>query len=69
MNQPGDFDQAAAIYGLCRSCGETVWVLIDCLVGALAIRADLPVLHCDTDFDVLARHTPLRVERVPLTVD
>lgn len=61
--QPGDYDQAAAIYGLCRSRGETVRVLIDCLIGALAIRADLPVLHCDTDFDVLARHTPLRVER------
>lgn len=67
--QPGDYDQAAAIYGLCRSRGETVRVLIDCLIGALAIRADLPVLHCDADFDTLARHTSLRVERIPLTLE
>ena len=41
---------------------ETVRVLMDCLIGALAIRADLPVLHADADFDALARHTPLRVD-------
>ncbi len=67
--QPGDYDQAAALYGLCRSRGETVRVLIDCLIGALAIRADLPVLHCDAGIDALARHTHLRVERNPLTLD
>ena len=60
--EPGDFDQAAALYRRCRSRGETVRVLIDCLIGALAIRTDLSVLHCDADFDVLARHTPLRVD-------
>ena len=60
--QPGDFDRAAALYRLCRRRGETVRVLMDCLIGALAIRADLPVLHWGTDFDVLARHTPLRVD-------
>ena len=59
--QPIDFDQAAALYRQCRRRGETVRVLMDCLIGALAIRADLPVLHCDGDFDALARHTPLRV--------
>ncbi len=58
----GDFDQAAALYRQCRHRGETVRVLMDCLIGALAIRADLPVLHWDADFDVLARHTPLRVD-------
>jgi predicted nucleic acid-binding protein len=60
--QPGDFDQAAALYRQCRGRGETVRVLMDCLIGALAIRADLPVLHCDADFDALARHTLLRVD-------
>ena len=60
--QPGDFDQAAALYRQCRSQGETVRALIDCLIAALAIRADLPVLHSDADFDALARHTPLRVD-------
>ncbi len=33
----------------------------DCLIAAVAIRNDVPVLHHDTDFDVLARYTPLRV--------
>ena len=60
--QPGDFDQAAALYRHCRRRGATVRVLMDCLIGALAIRTDLPVLHCDADFDALARHTPLRVD-------
>ena len=59
---PGDFDQAAALYRHCRRRGETVRVLMDCLIGALAIRADLPVLHADADFDALARHTALRVD-------
>jgi predicted nucleic acid-binding protein len=35
--------------------------LIDCLIAATAIAADVPVLHADEDFDVLARHTPLRL--------
>ena len=60
--EPGDFDQAAALYRRCRGRGATVRTLIDCLIGALAIRADVPVLHCDADFDLLARHTPLRVD-------
>lgn len=60
--QPGDFDRAASLYRQCRGRGETVRVLMDCLIGALAIRAELPVLHCDADFDALARHTPLRVD-------
>ena len=60
--EPGDFDQAAALYLRCRRRGATVRTLVDCLIGALAIRADLPVLHCDADFDALARHTPLRVD-------
>ena len=53
--QPGDFDRAAVLYWQCRRRGETVRVLMDCPIGALAVRADLPVLHRDGDFDALAR--------------
>ena len=60
--RPDDFDQAAALYRQCRRRGETVRVLMDCLIAAVAIRADLPLLHCDADFDALARHTPLRLD-------
>jgi predicted nucleic acid-binding protein len=57
----GDYDDAAALYRACRRGGETPRRLIDCLIAAVAIRAGVPVLHADADFDVLARHTPLRV--------
>lgn len=58
---PGDYEDAAALYRTCRRRGETVRKLIDCLIGAIAIRADLPVLQADSDFEVLARHTSLRL--------
>ena len=59
---PIDYDGAAALYRTCRREGETVRKLIDCLIGAVAIRADVSILHADADFDVLARHTNLRIE-------
>ncbi len=58
---PEDYDHAAALYRICRRNGETVRKLIDCLIAAVAIRSQAPVLHADTDFATLARHTPLDV--------
>jgi hypothetical protein len=60
---PMDYDAAAGFYRACRRRGETVRKLIDCLIAAVAIRAGATVLHADTDFDVLARHTALSIER------
>lgn len=60
--EPVDYEEAAVLYRRCRSEGETVRRLIDCLIGAVAIRAGAAVLHRDSDFDVLARHTPLRID-------
>jgi predicted nucleic acid-binding protein len=62
--QPTDYEEAAALYRTCRRGGDTVRKLIDCLIAALAIRADMAVLHADADFEVLVRHTALRFERV-----
>jgi predicted nucleic acid-binding protein len=59
--EPTDYEDAAALYRTCRGGGETVRRLIDCLIAAVAIKAGVPVLHADADFEVLARHTPLRV--------
>ena len=56
-----DFEHAAELYRACRRNGETVRKMTDCLIAAVAIRNDAPVLHHDADFDVLARYTPLRV--------
>ena len=61
---PADYDEAAALYRVCRREGATVRKLIDCLIGSIAIRASAPVLHNDDDFEVLARHTGLRVDRL-----
>ena len=56
-----DYDEAAALYRLCRRRGETVRKLIDCLIAATAIRAGAPVLHADADFAALARRTALTI--------
>ncbi len=60
--EPVDFDTASGLYRICRSNGETVRKLFDCLIASVAVRASLPVLHADADFEVLARHTGLRVD-------
>ena len=62
--QTADYDDAAALYRHCRRRGETVRKLLDCLIAAVAIRAGIPVLHNDRDFDVLARHTDLQLDFV-----
>ena len=59
--EPADFEVAAALYRTCRQQGRTVRKLMDCLIAAVAIRADIPLLHLDTDFDTLVEHTALRV--------
>ena len=61
-----DYDDAAALYRRCRRQGETVRKLVDCLIAASAIRAGVPILHSDVDFEVLARHTELRVYQAEL---
>lgn len=55
-----DYEGAAGLYRTCRGRGETVRRLIDCLIGAVAMRHGTPVLHADADFEVLARHTGVR---------
>ena len=57
-----DFDTAAAVYRSCRSQGKTVRKLIDCLIAAVAIRANVPVLHMDQDFTAIAAATDLRID-------
>lgn len=59
--RPIDYGAGAALYRACRREGKTVRKLIDCLIGAVAVRHGLPVLHADKDFDVLEEHTPLEV--------
>lgn len=60
----GDFEEAALIYRFCRAAGETIRDLTDCLIAVPAIRAGASILHRDRDFDVIARHTDLRIHPV-----
>ena len=62
--EPVDYDAAAALYRTCRQRGHTVRKLIDCLIAAVAIRGDVPILHKDEDFDILAHYTALQVSAV-----
>ena len=59
-----DYDAAAALYRTCRQRGQTVRKLIVCLIGAVAIRGAVPILHRNADFDILAQHTALQVDAV-----
>lgn len=61
---PADYESAAALYRACRRQGETARKLIDCLIAAIAVREGVPIVHADADFDVLARHTALRLHAV-----
>lgn len=58
---PRDYEDAAEIARACRRAGETVRGLTDCLIASVAIRARLPLLHLDTDFEAIARHTQLQL--------
>jgi predicted nucleic acid-binding protein len=58
------FDAAAGLYRACRAAGETVRELTDCLVAVPTIDAEATLLQADRDFEVLARHTPLRLEPI-----
>ena len=62
---PAHYDHAAAVYRSCRRRGETIRKLLDCLIAAVAIQSGVPVLHDDSDFDAMARHSDLEI--VPLS--
>jgi predicted nucleic acid-binding protein len=63
LRELADYAAAAALYRACRRQGTTIRRLSDCLIAAVAIRANASVLHRDSDFDALARYTPLAVVR------
>lgn len=60
---PADYERGAELYRRCRQRCETPRKLVDCLIAAVAVRADCALLHNDSDFDVLARRTELRIDR------
>jgi len=58
------FEEAVDLYRSARRAGLTIRSGVDCVVAACALRHNLQVLHCDRDFDVLARVSPLDARNV-----
>ena len=59
--EPVDYDNAAAIYRVCRKLGVTIRAQIDCLIAAIAIRTNTKIIHHDSDFDAIAQITKLKI--------
>jgi len=53
------FEHAIDLYRQARRQGLTIRSGVDCLIAACALRHELPVLHRDRDFSVLAAISPL----------
>ncbi|HWM63615.1 MAG TPA: PIN domain nuclease [Solirubrobacterales bacterium] len=60
---PADFEDAAELFRTCRRGGEMPRQLTDCLIAVVAMRNEAELLCCDADFQVIARHAPLRLAR------
>lgn len=50
------YELAVELYLRCRRAGATIRALTDCVIGAVAVRDGVSILHDDRDFDALARH-------------
>jgi predicted nucleic acid-binding protein len=58
------FLAAADIYRSLRGRGITIRKSVDCMIAAVAIEYDLPLLHNDRDFDPIEAHCGLKVVKV-----
>jgi predicted nucleic acid-binding protein len=62
-----DFDAAAGIYRTCRRLGVTPRGLLDCMIAAVAVRHDVPLLAADVDLVRIADVTGLRLDSATVT--
>ena len=58
------YEAAAEIYRTGRKAGFTIRRPNDCLIAVVALKHDIPVLHADRDFDMIARFTSLQAQNV-----
>jgi predicted nucleic acid-binding protein len=52
---------AAQLYRTLRKKGITIRKPNDCLIAVYAVHFDLPLCHNDSDFDLIATHTDLKI--------
>jgi len=57
----GIAEKSAANYRLLRSKGVTVRKTIDVLIGTFCAENGHQIMHCDSDFDIMAKHIGLDV--------
>lgn len=53
-SDPDTYINAAKLYRQCRKKGKTV-TPSDCLIAAIAIENELPLVHNDADFEVITK--------------
>jgi predicted nucleic acid-binding protein len=63
-----DFESATELFHTARQRGVTVRGVTDCLIAAMAIRLQLPILHHDQDFARLAPVIDLQEARGSLAL-
>ena len=54
-------EKSASNYRLLRSKGVTVRKTIDVLIGTFCVEHGLPIIHHDSDFDLMAKHIGLDI--------
>jgi predicted nucleic acid-binding protein len=59
---PAHYELAATLFRSARQEGLTVRRLNDCLIAAVAITHEVPLLHADRDFDALVHVSDLMVD-------
>lgn len=58
---PATYDHAASLFRRCRAAGRAVRGTVDCLIAAVALEHELPVLALDRDFSSLQTVCGLRL--------
>lgn len=53
--------RAAQIYRECRKRGKTIRKTVDCIIAAICFENGLTLLHKDSDFDLIAVCTGLKI--------
>ena len=54
-------NKSAANYRLLRSKGITIRKTIDVMIGTFCVEHDLPLIHHDRDFDLMAKSLGLKI--------
>ncbi len=55
------FIEAAELYRRLRRQGITIRNAVDCMIAAVAMEHDVPLLHQDRDFHPIAKHCGLKI--------